>query len=246
MAIGDQPTKSSNGGAGGDRPAAVPRRPGRPRALPLDQQRRLVIDAARTVFAQQGYNGATIERVARDAGTPRSSVYELFDGKDELFIAVVADAAERFVRHLTTSFAESEPFELRAYVRHNFAAVFDLFENDPESVTVLLNAERGGLEPPMRAVADTRRRVLAGIADRTRDRWEQLGIDIGAAAEMLSLIYFGMAEAVAVRQARGDGWDREALIDLLTEFTLGGLYRLGREPEIIHAAGRRFPPHAEP
>jgi AcrR family transcriptional regulator len=204
-----------------------------------------VLDAACAVFAQHGYHGATIEAVARLAGTPRPTVYELFGSKDELYGAVIDVAADRVVTRLSEAFTESQDFPLEAFVRHNFAAVFDLFENDPESVTVLLNAERGGLEPPMRAVADTRRRVLAGIADRTRDRWEQLGIDIGAAAEMLSLIYFGMAEAVAVRQARGGGWDREALIDLLTEFTLGGLYRLGREPEIIHAAGRRSPPHGE-
>ena len=75
-------------------PAPAPRRPGRPRALPLAEQRRLVVDAALRVFAADGYNGTTIERVAREAGTARSSVYELFQGKDDLFIAVVEDAAQ--------------------------------------------------------------------------------------------------------------------------------------------------------
>jgi AcrR family transcriptional regulator len=221
-------------------PARPPaRRPGRPRALPLDEQRRLIVDAGRVVFAQEGYAGATIERVARQAGTARSSVYELFHGKEELFAAVVADSAERFVAALNTRLHEASALELRDYVRNSYAATFDLFERDRHSVTVLLNAERGGLEPPMQAVAETRRRVLTELAASTRERWAQYGIEVGGVSEVLSLIFFGVGEAVAVRQAGNPRWDREALIDLLTEFTLGGLYRLGRHADVIAAAEPR-------
>ncbi|HEX8802563.1 MAG TPA: TetR/AcrR family transcriptional regulator [Acidimicrobiales bacterium] len=206
----------------------------------------MVIEAGRTVFARDGFSGATIERVAREAGTPRSSVYQLFAGKEELFTAVVADSAERFVTHLERAIEQGDELELRDYVRNNFAAVFDLFGADHDSVTVLLNAERGGLEPPMRAVAETRRRVLTDIAEATRRRWESYGFELGAASEILPLMYFGMAEAVAVRQANDGRYDREALIDLLTEFTLGGLYRLGRHPDVLTAAGRRTGPPARP
>ncbi len=245
MASGDQPNDHIPSPRRPRAPASkrpVTRRPGRPRALPIEEQRRQVIDAARVVFAGEGYSGATIERVARQAGTARSSVYELFDGKEDLFIAVVADAAERFVNRLTTAFRESAELELRDYVHHNFTAVFELFEQDREAVTVLLNAERGGMEPPMLAVADTRRRVLATVAESTRSRWGNMGVEVGAASEMLSLMFFGMAEGVAVRQAEDPSWDRDALIDLLTDFTVGGLYRLARYPEVLEAAGRRRHP----
>ena len=63
---------------------------------------------------------------------------------------------------------------------------------------------------------------------------------------MLSLMFFGMAEGVAVRQADDPSWDRDALIDLLTDFTVGGLYRLARYPEVLEAAGRRTYPEPEP
>jgi AcrR family transcriptional regulator len=249
MPTGDQPTHeppSPRPPRASQAQGTAGRRPGRPRALPIEEQRRLVIDAARVVFAGEGYSGATIERVARQAGTARSSVYELFDGKEDLFIAVVADAAERFVQRLTTSFRESADYELRDYVAHNFTTVFELFEQDRETVTVLLNAERGGMEPPMLAVADTRRRVLATVAASTRSRWENLGVDVGAASEMLSLMFFGLAEGVAIRQANDPTWDRDALIHVLTEFTVGGIYRLGRQPEVLEAAGRKKAPEPEP
>lgn len=225
-----------------DEAGAVPakRGPGRPRSQPLAEQRRTVLEAARQVFARHGYHGATIERVARVAGMPRPTVYELFGGKDELFIAVCDDAAERVAQRLSASLTESAEFPLRAFVRHNFAAVFDLFEQDREAVTVLLNAERGSLEPPVLAVAETRRRVLVEITALTRTRWKSLGFDIGDASEMLALMYFRMAEGVAVRQADDGDWDREALIDLLTDFTIGGLQHLWSEArDVLQAAGRR-------
>src|ERR671913_1147236 len=107
MSIGKRPR---DGGRGDGDPVTAParRRPGRPRALPVEEQRRVVVDAARRVFAREGYNGATIERVAREAGTARSSVYELFQGKEDLFVAVVEDAAERVVGHLSEGFRRAE------------------------------------------------------------------------------------------------------------------------------------------
>jgi AcrR family transcriptional regulator len=238
--------RSSTGAPGGApaplRPKAAARRPGRPRALPLAEQRRVVIDAALRVFATDGYNGATIERVAREAGTARSSVYELFQGKDDLFIAVVEDAADRVVGHLSEGFRASQDLPLRDFARHSFSVVFDMVERDRDAITVLLNAERGGIEPPMASVADTRGRVLEEINRHTgAARWADYGIEVGSASIMLSLMYFGMGEVVAIRQVDDPAWDREALIDLLTEFTVGGLFRLGLHPEVLAAAARRAP-----
>lgn len=249
MSIGERATGPESRDEGDDvAPAAArptPRRPGRPRALPLEEQRRLVVDAALRVFAADGYNGTTIERVAREAGTARSSVYELFQGKDDLFIAVVEEAAERVVGHLSEGFRASQDLPLRDFARHSFSVVFDMVERDRDAITVLLNAERGGVEPPtaMASVAETRRRVLDEINRHTgAARWADIGIEVGSASVMLSLMYFGMGEVVAIRQADDPSWDREALIDLLTEFTVGGLFRLGLHPEVLAAASRRERP----
>jgi hypothetical protein len=48
-----------------------------------------------------------------------------------------------------------------------------------------------------------------------------------------------MAEGLAIRRADDDTWDRDAFIDLLTEFTLGGIARLWRSQDVLVAAGRR-------
>jgi AcrR family transcriptional regulator len=195
------------------------------------------------VFAQHGYHGATIEAVARGSGTPRPTVYELFGTKDDLFAAVVDDAADRVVARLSASFTESAGWGTTDFVRHNFAAVFDLFEQDRDAVRVLLNAEQGSVDRPTSAPADVRRRVLQEVAEFTRSRWDYLGVDVGDAAEIMALMFFRMAEGLAMRQADDPGWSREAFIDLLTEFTLGGITRLWEQAQdVLLAVGRRSPP----
>ncbi len=71
-------------------------------------------------------------------------------------------------------------------------------------------------------------------------RGESLGLDIGGASEMMALMFFRRAEGVAVRPADDGNWDREALTDLLTDVTVGGLERLWQHAgHVIEAAGRR-------
>jgi AcrR family transcriptional regulator len=206
-----------------------------------------VLNAARAVFAQHGFHGATIEAVARGSGTPRPTVYELFGSKDELFVAVVDDSADRVVARLSASFTESDGWDLDAFVRHNFAAVFDLFEQDRDAVTVLLNAEHGSVDRPTAAPDQVRLRVLQEISEFTRSRWDDLGVQVGGGAEIMALIFFRMAEGLAIAQADDPAWNREAFIDLLTEFTLGGIYRLWQEHrDVLIAAGRRAEPAPDP
>jgi len=51
--------------------------------------REKLLDAARTVFARDGYGGASIERVADEAGFSKGAVYSNFQNKEDLFLAVL-------------------------------------------------------------------------------------------------------------------------------------------------------------
>lgn len=48
-----------------------------------------VLDAATEVFAERGFNGASVEEIAEAAGFSRGAVYSNFADKDELFLAVM-------------------------------------------------------------------------------------------------------------------------------------------------------------
>jgi AcrR family transcriptional regulator len=78
------------------------------RAESKEQTRAAILAAAREVFAHDGFHGATLERVAEEAGFTKGAVYSAFDSKADLFMAVYeARVAERTLR----ARADHETFE---------------------------------------------------------------------------------------------------------------------------------------
>ena len=47
-----------------------------------------LLDAARRVFVERGYHGASLDLVAREAGYTKGAVYSAFGSKGEMFLAV--------------------------------------------------------------------------------------------------------------------------------------------------------------
>jgi len=60
------------------------------------ERREQLIEIARTVFAERGVEGASVEEIAARAGVSKPVVYEHFGGKEGLYAVVV----DREVRHL--------------------------------------------------------------------------------------------------------------------------------------------------
>ncbi|MFZ4619534.1 MAG: TetR/AcrR family transcriptional regulator [Bacteroidota bacterium] len=60
----------------------------------LDFRRKHIIDAARTVFAENGFTETTIEQIAASAEIARATLYKIFPTKEELYLCVVEDVFE--------------------------------------------------------------------------------------------------------------------------------------------------------
>jgi AcrR family transcriptional regulator len=66
------------------------------RADQAARNRALLLAAARKVFLQRGYHGASVEQIAEEAGFSTGVVYSQFGGKADLFLALLeARIAER-------------------------------------------------------------------------------------------------------------------------------------------------------
>ncbi len=59
-----------------------------------------VLDAAATVFLEQGFGAASMDAVAQAAGVSKATVYAHFAGKDALFAAIVERACLRYAEIL--------------------------------------------------------------------------------------------------------------------------------------------------
>jgi AcrR family transcriptional regulator len=56
--------------------------------------RERLIAAAREIIAQKGFQAATLDEIAARAGLTKGAVYDNFDSKDQLFMAVVLQASQ--------------------------------------------------------------------------------------------------------------------------------------------------------
>jgi len=70
----------SNGGTG--KPAG----PGRPKDM---GKRAAILEAAKRMFTQHGFDGASMDQIAAEAGVSKLTVYSHFGDKDALFLAAV-------------------------------------------------------------------------------------------------------------------------------------------------------------
>jgi AcrR family transcriptional regulator len=109
-------------------PATVKtRRPYAPRMAPTER-REQVIDAALRVIVEQGYEGVSIEAIARTAGITRPVIYDHFRNLGELLEALIEReehyALEQLARIFPADPGPSDPIDVLAGgVRHFLDAV---------------------------------------------------------------------------------------------------------------------------
>ena len=74
------------------------------------ETREALITAALSIFTRDGYQGASLEEIANEAGYSKGAVYSNFDGKAELFLAVMDHNLEWLRGHDWDPFATPQPY----------------------------------------------------------------------------------------------------------------------------------------
>uniref|UniRef100_UPI0030F40C71 TetR/AcrR family transcriptional regulator n=1 Tax=Streptomyces sp. GSL17-111 TaxID=3121596 RepID=UPI0030F40C71 len=83
-------------------------RVGTVRARQRDRTRRALLDEARRLFAERGYAAVGLADVVAAAGVTKGALYHHFDGKADLFRAVLAEVQEEVGDRVAAS-ADAEP-----------------------------------------------------------------------------------------------------------------------------------------
>jgi AcrR family transcriptional regulator len=102
------------------------------------KRRQTIVETAARLFAQEGFSGCDMERVAVAAGVAKGTLYLYFPGKQELFFACVdwgMSWMQRSVREAAESGGNSDPFERIARGIREYLA---FFEAHPEYVELLI------------------------------------------------------------------------------------------------------------
>lgn len=78
--------------------------------VPREVRERQIVELAEQLFSERGYQGSSMDELARRAGVTKPVVYELFGSKEGLFRTCLERSAERLAKLVAEAVrAESEP-----------------------------------------------------------------------------------------------------------------------------------------
>ena len=213
-------------------PKAPKRRPGRPRAderIPEGSRARL-LDAAIAVFAGRGYERATMDEVAREAGLSKGTVYWNFASKEELFLALLDERIDRPARSLMEMSRATPPQEpSAAAVDAGFMA---LVRDRPELFQLVLEYWAAAVRDPelRRRYVARQQDLRAALADVMRARQPD-DVPFLVPAESLATAFialaFGLAQELVVDP---DGIPDGLFGEILSLCYDGNAARAGRLP----------------
>src|SRR6201995_4781603 len=108
---------------------------GRPRVRMTGRERReQLLDVGRALFAEKGFDAASIEEIAARAGVSKPVVYEHFGGKEGLYAVVVDREMSDLLDRLTQALATGDPHEL---VEQAARALLTYIEEETDGFRIL-------------------------------------------------------------------------------------------------------------
>lgn len=104
-------------------------------------QRTALLDAAEAVFGELGFGGAHMEQIADRAGCAVGTLYNQFEGKSELYAALLLDRWGAFLRHVTR--AAERPGPPRERIGRFVRAQFEFMRDHAAFFKLYLHETRG-------------------------------------------------------------------------------------------------------
>jgi len=167
------------------------------------QTRERLLAAARSVFARQGFHGASVEEIASEAGFSTGALYSNFDGKEDLFLVLMEGEIAEHAREI------AEAVRTRASVAERAAGGarqwMTMIEREPEVLLLFTEFWAYGVrDAHVRSEVAARfaqmREVLTGlIADGVRE----FDLELTIPAEQLAVAIDALADGIA-RQKLAD------------------------------------------
>ncbi|TAL21851.1 MAG: TetR/AcrR family transcriptional regulator [Frankiales bacterium] len=128
------------------------------------QRREQLLDVGRTLFAERGYDGTSVEEVAARAGVSKPVVYEHFGGKEGLYAVVVDREVQRLLTSFTAALTADTP---RRLLEQATLALLTYVEDQSDGFRILVRespaplADSGGFATIISDIATQVEHILA-------------------------------------------------------------------------------------
>jgi AcrR family transcriptional regulator len=116
---------------------AVPQDPQDPIRKQLVEARRAqILDAAASIIAAKGFHRATTKDIATAAGVAEGTIYNYFEGKDDLLISMVTRLAD--IDHLSVELEDALRGDVKDFIIAMFRQRMQLIRQNHETIQAVL------------------------------------------------------------------------------------------------------------
>jgi TetR/AcrR family fatty acid metabolism transcriptional regulator len=99
-------------------------------------KRRVILDAAITVFAERGFHHCRVSDVADEAGVAYGLVYHYFDSKEEILNQIFSERWQLMLDAITEIDSQSVPARDKLYLVASF--IIDSYHHEPDLMKVII------------------------------------------------------------------------------------------------------------
>jgi AcrR family transcriptional regulator len=192
------------------------------------ERRAQLLSVARRVFGRSGFHSVSMDDVAKEAGVTKPILYDHFNSKEELYVALLdADASSLEERVRSALQANTGNRDL---IERSFQAYFDFVDEHGPGFRLLMQEVVGADRDLRRRVGRVRASILAEVAELiVRESEGRLD---PAHAETVALALVGMVETAAQQgHPSGDPGVRREAVDTLVRLAWRGITGL-TEPDV--------------
>ena len=136
------------------------------------ERRAQLLDVGRAIFAERGYEAASVEEIAARANITKPVVYEHFSGKEGLYAVIVDREVQTLLGRITQSLEGTHP---RALLEQAAVAFLGYIEAEPEGFRILVR------DSPVTSATGTLASVIGDIAMQVeyilRNQFSERGFD---------------------------------------------------------------------
>ncbi|RZS87428.1 TetR family transcriptional regulator [Motilibacter rhizosphaerae] len=100
------------------------------------QRREQLLDVGRSLFAEKGFEGTSVEEIAAKAGVSKPVVYEHFGGKEGLYAVVIDREVESLLTSITEALTATE--RSRELLEQAALALLDYIESSSDGFRILV------------------------------------------------------------------------------------------------------------
>jgi AcrR family transcriptional regulator len=186
------------------------------------ERRAQLLAVARRVFGRSGFHGVSMDEVAREAGVTKPILYDHFNSKEELYIALLDADAQALEDRVRAALAA--PTGNRQRIRQSFQAYFDFVDEHAAGFRLFVQETVNGDDVFKSKVQGVRDRIMGEVSDLIVR--ESRGTVEREDADTVAHALVGMLESVARRDPGGPKEKRARAVDTLVRLVWRGITNL--------------------